>query len=682
PPTEVSAPGGLSRLGSASARARFETPDAWSQHLLGGRFFPGCDDLAASVAAADALDPTFRGWCLERAARGLAGRFDLLGHRDLAWGMPIEWHREPRSGVTAPRRHWSRIRYLDPDVVGDHKLLWELNRHQLLVTFAQAACLTGEGRWADACYAWLDDWMSENPPSVGVNWASSLEVAFRAIAWIWTLRLLNQPLPPGLAPRIAGHLHRAGRHLETYLSTWFSPNTHLTGEALGLLYLGTQLPQLRAAARWRDKAWAILLQQLPRHIQSDGVYFEQTTWYHRYTVDFYLHARLLAERNGLAVPADVRTRLTLALDHLAALTRPDGTMPLIGDDDGGKLVILDAWSPHHTHAPLAQGAVAFDRADYAAIASRPGAELAWMLGAEGVDRFRRLPRERPPWTSRNFAAGGYFVMRDGWEPESSVMVIDCGPHGVLNCGHAHADALALDLTVRGTPVFVDPGTATYTGSAEQRDRFRSSAAHNTVTIDGRSSSVMAGPFQWKQTARATAERWVSDPAYAFFQGSHDGYADLEAPATHRRSVLFAKAAGIWVVRDEILSEGTHDIVVTFQGAADISMELTSPDRILCSASNRPVLSVLLVSQEARLTVERGAVSPSYGVTVDAPLARVRTRTSGQGSIITVLGAFDGGELPGEPNAPVRTAIARLRSLRTAGLPQGMTALLDELEGRR
>ncbi|MGQ0646360.1 MAG: hypothetical protein ACT4P7_02245 [Gemmatimonadaceae bacterium] len=47
PQTEISAAGALSRLVSESERARFETPDAWSQDLLGGRFFPGCDDLAA-----------------------------------------------------------------------------------------------------------------------------------------------------------------------------------------------------------------------------------------------------------------------------------------------------------------------------------------------------------------------------------------------------------------------------------------------------------------------------------------------------------------------------------------------------------------------------------------------------------------------------------------------------------
>jgi len=130
-------------------------------------------------------------------------------------------------------------------------------------------------------------------------------------------------------------------HLETYLSTYFSPNTHLTGEALGLFYIGLLLPEFKDAERWRDLGLEILIAQLPRHVKPDGVYFEQSSYYHRYTTDFYIHLAILLRVNGMTLPRELEPRLELLLDHLMYITRPDGTTPFFGDDDGGRLVMLD-----------------------------------------------------------------------------------------------------------------------------------------------------------------------------------------------------------------------------------------------------------------------------------------------------------------------------------------------------
>ena len=72
----------------------------------------------------------------------------------------------------------------------------------------------------------------------------------------------------------------------------------------------------------------------------DGVYFEQSTCYQRYTVEIYLHFLILAMRNGMAIPADVGQRVQRMLDFLLAIRRPDGSIPQIGDADGGWLLPL------------------------------------------------------------------------------------------------------------------------------------------------------------------------------------------------------------------------------------------------------------------------------------------------------------------------------------------------------
>ena len=97
------------------------------------------------------------------------------------------------------------------------------------------------------------------------------------------------------------------------------------------------MPEFKEAKRWQELGSKILIEQLPIHVQRDGVYFEQSSYYHRYTTDFYLHFLLLARANHLAAPPQIDEDLLLLLDHLMYITRPDGTTPLFGDDDGGRL---------------------------------------------------------------------------------------------------------------------------------------------------------------------------------------------------------------------------------------------------------------------------------------------------------------------------------------------------------
>jgi hypothetical protein len=243
-------------------------------------------DPAVIAGAIARLDPQYcaRLTLLSDAAEH--GVVTLLGHPSLSVGNPPRWHREAISGTEAPLRHWSRIDPLDTAVVGDHKLLWELNRHQYLLAPALCWLLDQEQRRFDLIQSHLDSWLAENPPRIGVNWVSSLELSYRAITWCWLLWMLRDaPWRPELRQRLTASLEAHARQVERYLSTYFSPNTHLTGEALGLFYVGTVLCGSRHAHRWRARGAAILESMLARQVYPDGVYFEQASQYQRYTAE-------------------------------------------------------------------------------------------------------------------------------------------------------------------------------------------------------------------------------------------------------------------------------------------------------------------------------------------------------------------------------------------------------------
>jgi uncharacterized heparinase superfamily protein len=617
------------------------------------QFFAGFADRTHALEVLRRGWPEAEGTTNEGAEQIRRGRFDLFGWHGVECDAEApDWHLEPRSGKRAPLRHWSEIDFLDSRLVGDSKITWELNRHQYFSTLGRAYWYTGDEAYARTFVRYLTSWMDANPPKLGINWASSLELALRAVSWMWALHFFRQSseLSPPVFLRALKFLYLHARHLETYLSTYFSPNTHLTGEALGLFYLGILLPEFKRARRWRETGWRILREQLARQVRADGVYFEQATHYHRYTTDLYIHALVLGAANGLPVRGVIDPTLERLLDHLMYMTRPDGTTPFIGDDDGGQLVLFDERAPKDFRDTLATGAVLFRRRDYAYVAGEVSPQTLWLLGPAGVRQFHDLGKEAPRESSCAFRQGGYFVMRDGWTRDANFAVVDCGPHGALSCGHAHADALAVELVAHGCPFLVDAGTYTYTGSLEERNYFRSTAAHNTVTVDGESSSVPASTFRWGHTARSRPVAWVTHSRFDYFEGAHDGYARLAEPAIHSRSVLFLKC-GYWVIRDRIESNGFHRVSVHFHCAPGVTADADGDRDLVLRGSDGCRGTTLRIAGFARgltLTRARQFVSPSYGIREPATACVLTTEGEGRQEVVTFL-------LPGRSGVSERRA---------------------------
>ncbi len=487
--------------------------------------------------------PDAAGDASRRADRVLAGRYDLLGYRELEFGTPPAWHKDPVHDREASRGFWSAIPYLAPQS-GDHKVIWEINRHQHWLTLARAHQLTGEARYYDEFVEQLEHWLAGNPPLQGINWASMLELGFRSLSWLWSLHFFAAAAvndQSGRAPWIVDLLLALDRqltHVEHNLSRYFSPNTHLTGEALALYVAGCALPELRASDRRVTIGRRVLLEEIDRQINADGGHAELSAHYHRYSTDFYLLAVLAARAaDDDAAPAFEQAALRQAI-YLRTLADDAGRLPLLGDDDGGQLFPICGRTSSDCRDTLAAASVILDEPGLAV--SDVTEEVFWMCGALPLED---MPRAPAPWRSAPLTDSGYCVSRT---PSGDHLVFDAGRHGFLNGGHAHADALSLVLTIGGRPLLIDPGTATYTMDPAARDRFRSTAMHNTVALNGRSQSEPDGPFHWRSRANARLLVWQSRREFDYAEGIHDGY----EPLLHARSVLAFHGVG-WLVIDHV-----------------------------------------------------------------------------------------------------------------------------------
>ena len=637
-------------LQNAIATRQWEAVHDGLAHRLRERASRFALDPASMTAMRDGILrrwPAAAAHAAERADALRAGRYDLLGYRALTFAGAdgtVDWHIDPVHDRRAPRRFWADVPYLDP-AIGDHKIIWELNRHQHWLPLGRALWLTGDPRYARRIVDELEQWLVANPPLVGINWSSTLELGLRAISWTWGLHFLLGfpdsdatplgPRSPWLVDMLVA-LEQQLTHVEQHLSVYFSPNTHLTGEALALYVVGMALPELAASRRWVDTGRRILLEEIERQIHPDGGHVERSTHYQRYTLDFYLMALMTARHAG---DTDTERRFAGAVGRLAAFTRTmaddAGRLPHVGDDDGGMLWPFAGRACDDVRDSLAVSAVALHQSDLAPWGVQE--EVYWIAGPEAADatwRGQTNPRVPAERRSRALIETGFVVARDA---AGSHAVFDVGPHGYLNGGHAHAGALAITLTLAGRPLLIDPGTSTYTMNPEVRDRFRSSMSHNTVTLDGRSQAIPSGPFHWQTRADARLDGSTFSRDFDWVEASHEAY----APVRHRRTLLRTALNG-WLVVDDILGEGRHSATAHWHFHPGWRVSRDAAGRLRATHGDGDEAWLLHDADDVSLTQGdassgRGWYAPAYGTLLPIWAARVEKAETAPFTIVTWLG---------------------------------------------
>jgi hypothetical protein len=380
-------------------------------------------------------------------------------------------------------------------------------------------------------------------------------------------------MPDDLRRRFLHSLYQHGLYLEHNLSVYFSPNTHLLGEAVALHLLGRVFPTWPHSRSWEQRAGDVVAQELRRQVREDGGHFEQSTYYHVYALDFFLLHKLVAR----SVPEEYDAALIRMAELLRAVMGHNWVLPFFGDDDGGRLFHPYGERDRFGRGTLAAAAVILGVPKWLRDPEDLNDIALWWLGA-GSAQAEKGPPVSP--VSQLFAATGLGVLRS----DDISVVVDAGPFGPGSGGHSHADTLNIVVTAGSVEVLVDAGTYTYVGDARARDWFRSTPAHNTIRVSGVDQAAPAGPFRWASRPDVSLEAWQTTPEYDYLDASC-----CYRGIIHRRALVFVKSPAVLFVVDFIRGPEGEQTVEQFwhTGAGTVA---AGPSRFRIGDSAELILS--------------------------------------------------------------------------------------------
>jgi len=554
------------------------------------------------------------------AAPWLNGHTTLFGLEDLRFGKAIDWHRDYSTGTQAPVRYSGWINHRDPAVAGNVKYIWELNRLQHLVPLMLASLWTERQAYRQEVEKQIESWCDDNPFMQGVNWKSPLEAAIRLISWSVLAFLTEGTVinASGFSQKLQRNILLHQYFIRHFHSTNSSANNHLIGEMSGLYTASTLWPGPRHGREWREYARTRLIEELDRQVHADGVTAEQAIDYQLFVFEFFLLAAALGTSSGDSFPETYWKRLSSMLGFLGAITDRAGHFPLFGDGDDGQVINLGDARERRARSLLSLRAAATTNNCDNMTGDLRTTLLLWGQSLLSVPLQVSPPADQ---ALISFPMGGYHVLSSDRGGDNEIMVIfDVAPFGLAPLyAHAHADALSFWLSYGGHEFLVDPGTYCYDNSP-WRSYFRSTAAHNTIRVDGQDQAVQAGVFLWRHPVTCKLEMAGETDGCVEVEGCHDGYARLPDPVVHhRRMRLFRKSRTLAII-DRLECRENHQVEMFFHFGDGCRVYQLRPNLYIATCGDKS----LALQFDSRLQIQlhsgseepiSGWISRSFGVKV-------------------------------------------------------------------
>lgn len=342
----------------------------------------------------------------------------------------------------------------------------------------------------------VSKWIADNPPMTGNGWEPYC-LSLRTVNWIkFFSRAGAQPLKPEWLDSLALQVSALEQQLEFHILA-----NHLFANAKALVFAGVFFGGVQGD-RWLKKGLQLLDVEIREQFLADGAHYERSPMYQAILLWDIADLITLQQKSNLTEMSGRASfwqeTLLRGINWLRELTHPDEGIAFFNDATFG---------------------IAPTLGEVEAYAKRLGVEL--------------------PKASRGTDANGKLLQPSGFAvvawPQEHRLLVDIAPVGPdYQPGHAHADTLSCELSLYGQRVLVNSGISQY-GEDTERQRQRSTAAHNTVEVDDKNSSEVWAGFRVARRARPIDVALHQEANEIRVFGRHDGYRRLNGGVTHTRS---------------------------------------------------------------------------------------------------------------------------------------------------
>lgn len=479
-----------------------------------------------------------------------------------------DWSFDVLTKRSFPRKYAKDID-IRTDACGSAKHVWELNRMLFLPRLAMLYRSTGDIHYVTLIMRLIGSWVDQNPYLTGVNWHSNIEINIRLINWFLTWEIMqademirrdaffkdftsNTWIP-------AIYQHCKFSHIHPSLHS--SANNHLIAEYAGL-FIASGKWRFKESNGWNEYAKRGLEKEILQQHSVNGINREEAAEYIQFITDFLLLSLLVGDYTNNSFSAAFKERFRSVLDYISVLLTVNGQFPKYGDDDDGRVFLLNGDVHDNNFVSLLQaGAIYFNDPGLLHKKGEPDQKNRILFGDKAVAVLANHKEKKMPASTKFYPDEGHFFFKKQRASGKEIYChFDAAALGYLSiAAHGHADALSFVLYLDGHPFFIDPGTYCYHTDAAWRRYFVSTRAHNTVGIAGINQASFIGPTLWLNHYKARVKDYGITSGYEYVMAAHNGY--KKYGVVHTRKLEFFKVEEKIIITDYFTTTTRKNICI-------------------------------------------------------------------------------------------------------------------------